>query len=138
MTGLQGVRGRALAGPLAVLAAGAVGVALVAAVDPNEAGHYPTCPFLALTGWACPGCGGLRMTHALAHGRLVEAFGLNPLAFALIPLAAYLWVAWTVAAARGTPVRTGLGARWAVWALTGTILVFWIVRNLPFGQALAP
>ncbi|ROO84005.1 uncharacterized protein DUF2752 [Actinocorallia herbida] len=136
--GAQGVRGRAVAVPLALLAVGAAAVAYVGAVDPNEAGHYPVCPFLALTGLACPGCGGLRMTHALVHGRIAEAVGLNALAFALIPVTAYLWVLWTVASVRGTPVRTGLGNRWAIFALTGAILVFWVVRNLPFGQALAP
>ncbi|MDX6743029.1 DUF2752 domain-containing protein [Actinocorallia sp. A-T 12471] len=136
--GAQGVRGGAVLGPLAVLAAGGAAFAYVGVVDPNEAGHYPTCPFLAITGLACPGCGGLRMAHALAHGRLGEAVGLNALAFALVLVAAYLWVLWTVASVRGIPVRTRLGDRWTIFALTGAIVVFWIVRNLPFGQALAP
>ncbi|WP_413774981.1 hypothetical protein [Actinocorallia sp. A-T 12471] len=78
------------------------------------------------------------MAHALAHGRLGEAVGLNALAFALVLVAAYLWVLWTVASVRGIPVRTRLGDRWTIFALTGAIVVFWIVRNLPFGQALAP
>ena len=32
------------------------------------------CPFLALTGWQCPLCGGTRMGSALLHGDLVSAF----------------------------------------------------------------
>ena len=39
-----------VAGPLGVAALAAAAVGVVAAVDPNEAGHYPTCPFLSLTG----------------------------------------------------------------------------------------
>ena len=33
----------------------AAAVGYVAAVDPNESGHYPTCPFLAVTGLLLPG-----------------------------------------------------------------------------------
>jgi hypothetical protein len=32
------------------------------------------CPFLALTGWSCPFCGGTRMGSALLHGELSAAF----------------------------------------------------------------
>ncbi|MFC7733202.1 DUF2752 domain-containing protein [Actinomadura keratinilytica] len=71
-------RGRALVGPGIVLAAAAAGVALVSVVDPHEPGHYPTCPLLWATGLYCPGCGGLRMVNSLTHGRVGEAFGLNP------------------------------------------------------------
>ena len=38
------------------------------------------CPFLALTGWQCPLCGGTRMGGALLHGDLAAAFAFNPLA----------------------------------------------------------
>jgi len=127
-----------VAAPLGVLAAGAAGVAFVGLVSPYEAGHYPVCPFLALTGWYCPGCGGLRMTYELAHGRFAEAFSKNALVFLLLPAAGYLWGLWAVASWRGAPVRTGLGSRVAILALAGAILVFWVLRNLPFGQALAP
>ena len=42
-------------------------------VDPNQPGHYPTDPFLAITGLYCPGCGTLRALHALARGDLLTA-----------------------------------------------------------------
>ena len=35
---------------------------------------FPSCPFNALTGWLCPACGGLRMTHDLLHGDQAAAF----------------------------------------------------------------
>ena len=56
-------------------------------VDPNEPGTYPTCPWLAITGTFCPGCGTLRATHALTHGDLGTALARNPvtvLAYAVI------------------------------------------------------
>jgi hypothetical protein len=36
--------------PWTVLAGVAAVAGYVAAIDPNRPGHYPTCPFLALTG----------------------------------------------------------------------------------------
>ena len=39
--------------------------------DPHRPGFaFPACPFKLLTGWNCPACGGLRMTHDLLHGDL--------------------------------------------------------------------
>ena len=55
-------------GRLATAALLGLGVALVAAVDPHTSGRYPTCPFHAVTGLWCPGCGGLRAVHDLTHG----------------------------------------------------------------------
>ena len=57
----------------------AAATAYVGAVDPNRPGHYVTCPLLALTGLACPGCGGLRATHDLVHLALAAAWSMNPL-----------------------------------------------------------
>ena len=65
----------------AVVGAGTLALtAYVAAVDPNQPGHYPLCPTLALAGIYCPGCGMLRATHDLAHGDLAGAMQRNPLA----------------------------------------------------------
>jgi hypothetical protein len=124
--------------PAGVLAGIAAAATLVAAVDPNEPGHYPTCPFLWVTGLYCPGCGSLRMVHALTHGHVGEAFGRNPLAFMLIPLAGYLWVRWVGCTARGEPMSSALLRPKAAWAFGALLVVYWVVRNLPVGQALAP
>ncbi|TDC61285.1 DUF2752 domain-containing protein [Actinomadura sp. GC306] len=129
---------RRLAPQAAVLGAAAAGTLLVAFRDPNEAGHYPGCPFLALTGFYCPGCGMTRLVHALAHGDAGTAFGLNPLLFVLLPVLGYLYVRWTVLAARGMPMRSVLFKPVVAYAFVGVVAVYWIVRNLPFAQALAP
>jgi hypothetical protein len=133
------VRRRAgLGWPALAFAGAALAVTYVAMVDPNEQGHYPACPFLAVTGYYCPGCGSLRMLHAAAHGHLGEAAGRNALAFALLPLLGFLWARWAAAAARGRPVGSLPVRPWMIWAFTALILVFWLVRNLPAGRALAP
>lgn len=73
-----------------VAAAVMVAVALIilyAFVDP-EGGMMPRCMFKALTGWDCPGCGSQRAFHALLHGRIGEAWRMNPALFIMVPLAA--------------------------------------------------
>jgi hypothetical protein len=131
-------RKRALLGPLGALAGVSAAFLYVGAVDPNEHGHYPTCPFLVMTGLYCPGCGGLRMAHAITHGQFGEAMGFNLLAFALLPVAGFLWVRWTVSAARGRPFESRLTHPMVIIGLSVIVVIFWVVRNLPFGQALAP
>jgi hypothetical protein len=131
-------RSRARWAPYAALA-GVIGAAgFVALVDPGEPGHYPTCPFLALTGYHCPGCGSLRMIHALTHGHVAEAFGRNPLVFATLPLLGYLWVRWAAAARQGRPLQAKIVNPSAIIVFALITLVFWLVRNLPFAHALAP
>jgi hypothetical protein len=127
-----------LLAPGGVLALAAAVLVYVGSVDPNQRGHYPTCPFLLLTGLYCPGCGSLRMTHALAHGHLGEAVGHNVFAVAMLPVLGFFWIRWTIARAQGRPTRTKAGDPRLIWALFAAVMVFWILRNLPFGQVLAP
>ncbi|MFI1828673.1 DUF2752 domain-containing protein [Streptomyces sp. NPDC020412] len=131
---------RRLVAPLATLAAAGAAFAYVGAVDPNESGHYPTCPLLAVTGIYCPGCGGLRSAHAFVHGDLATAFGANAVAVVGYGVFAVLWTLWLVQVVRGTPGATWkITVRPLVWWLAGAaVLVFSVVRNLPFGSALAP
>ncbi|MFI0479794.1 DUF2752 domain-containing protein [Actinomadura sp. 9N215] len=126
-----------LLAPVGVLAAATAAVCYVAAVDPNQEGHYPTCPFLSVTGWQCPGCGSMRTVHALAHGRIEDALGLNILAMAAVPVLAFFWFRWARARARGRPVRVKAARPALIWALFATVLIFGLVRNLPFGSFLA-
>ena len=111
---------------------------LVAAIDPNEKGHYPTCPLLALTGIYCPFCGGLRAVHDLAHLDLAGALDRNPLAVIALPVIAVLWLLWAQQAFTGKqlltlPVRPGWG-----WAALGVLAAYMVARNLPGAEWLSP
>ncbi|MEW2577595.1 DUF2752 domain-containing protein [Streptomyces syringium] len=131
-----------LAAPLGVAAALAAAAVFIGAVDPNEPGHYPACPLLRHTGLYCPGCGGLRGVHALAHGDLATALGANALAVAGYAAFAVFWAGWLVRALRAVPAAPAASVRgprrglW--WALGGLVLLFTVVRNLPFGSVLIP
>jgi len=126
-----------LLGP-ALVAAGAAGSVLTLQVlDPTEPGHLPTCPFLAATGFFCPGCGSLRMLHHLGSGDLAAAAAMNPLALVLLPVLALYWLQWVrrtvTGRSRGAPMPA-----WVVWGFLVVSVGYAVLRNLPGMAVLAP
>ena len=132
-----GGRVRGVLGPAAVAAAALAGVVVLAAVDPNQPGHYPTCPFLSLTGAYCPGCGSLRAVHDLAHGDVAGALARNP--FTVVALVGLVvgWVWWTRRLWQGGR-RTWAAPSWSIYALLGIVLAYWVMRNVPGWTWLSP
>ncbi|MBV7248907.1 DUF2752 domain-containing protein [Streptomyces sp. MW-W600-10] len=128
---------RRLGTPVGILAAVTAAFTYVGTVDPNDPGHYPVCPLLRLTGVLCPGCGGLRSAHAFITGDLGTALSANAIATVGYFLFAAVWVLWLTRAWRGRPLRIGLAPAWW-WGVGAVLLIFTVVRNLPFGSALAP
>lgn len=116
------------------LGAGALGagaLAYIGLADPHGPGFlFPPCPFLHLTGWWCPGCGGLRMTHDLLHGDLAAAAHDNLFVLLGLPLLG----AWIVLRRRQD--RKVLPAA-AVVVLVAAALAWTVIRNLP-GFPLVP
>src|SRR3954463_10269626 len=139
----QRTRWERLRDPL--LTGGLVGVLTIALHfrDPHASGSWGYCPFYAMTGLYCPGCGGLRAVNDLGNGDLLGAASSNLVFVALIPLIAVVWLRWTGRAWSGAPAPTGrarFGVRAGVWvtALAVVLLVFTVLRNLPVGGWLAP
>jgi Protein of unknown function (DUF2752) len=123
--------------PLGVAAVALIGTAFVADVDPNVAGHYPTCPFLAVTGWYCPGCGALRAVHALAHGDLVTALARNPFAVVVFGYLVVTWALWLARTIGGGGPRR-LAPPQVLYAVLAGVLSFWVLRNVPGWTWLSP
>lgn len=123
--------------PLATAAVAAAGITLVGVVDPNEPGHYPTCPFLYLTGYYCPGCGSMRAFHALAHGNVGQAFDRNPLTVLFLPYLIWAWGSWVYRIRSGRS-KGDLAPPSVIWAILVVVIAFWVLRNLPFFSWLAP
>ena len=93
--------------------------------DPHASGSWGYCPFYALTGLYCPGCGGLRAVNDLTNGDLAAAASSNLLFVALIPVIVVVWLRWTGRAWSGAPgpaPRERFGVRAGVW-----IMVFAVV-----------
>ena len=106
--------GAVLAGALAYIGLG----------DPHRPGFFPACPFKTLTGFECPGCGGLRMTHDVLHGDFGAAVMDN--VFLLVGLPSLVvWLA----------VRRRRGRRLmppaAIITVVVAVVAWTVVRNIP-------
>lgn len=106
-----------------VLLAGALGY--LALVDPHRPGAvFPLCPFRLLTGWDCPGCGGLRMVHDVLHVDLAAAVLDNVFLLLGIPaLAAWLLLS-RLRRQAVSPLRL-------LTVIVTAALLWTVVRNLP-------
>lgn len=126
-------RRRRMAGPLLALGGGVLALGYLAAVDPNEPGHYPLCPTRALFGIDCPGCGLLRGTHDLVTGNVGGAIDHNLLIVAALPVLVVLWARWAMRSWRGsTPAVTYEQSRTRNAVLIVSlvaVLAFGVVRN---------
>jgi len=100
--------------------------------DPARHAFYPQCPFKRMTGWDCPGCGGLRASHALLHGHLSDAFALNPLIFVIAPLLTFFCIVfWWERRSSHRLLPRWLRVNWP-WLLLAVVTLFGAARNLPW------
>ena len=115
-----------LGGALILMAA-----AVLYVLDPREAGNYPVCPFLGLTGYHCPGCGTLRALHQLLYGNPVNALGYNMLTVASLPFLGYGFAVGVMRAFRvPAPGPLFINSK-LIWGLFFGIVAFWVLRNVP-------
>ncbi len=123
-------RGR-LYGTLGTGAVLAGGLAYIGLNDPHRPGSlFPPCPFKAMTGWNCPACGGLRMTHDLLHGDLGAAVVDNVFLLVGLPLlAAWLVMRWR----RGRSLMPVS----AIVVIVVATITWTVARNMP-GFPLVP
>ena len=129
-SGAVSSRGR-LFGALGAGALTAGGLAYIGIADPHRPDFYfPACPFKLLTGWNCPACGGLRMTHDLLHGDLAAAVVDN--VFLLVGLPALL--AWILVRWRRKQTLMPVPA---IVVIVVAAIAWTVVRNLP-GFPLVP
>lgn len=114
------------------LLAGTVTTALLFWFDPAFGGFYPVCPLYRLTGWQCPGCGGLRAIHQLLHGHWLEAARLNALLVVSLPFLAWFGARQFARKIWGREFRHGAVHPALLWAGLGAVLAFSVARNLVF------
>ena len=108
-----------------------VGAATLFLFDPSTSAFYPPCPFHALTGLWCPGCGSTRTAHALLHGDFVAAFGFNPMMVLALPYLGYSALSYMAPGFGGRTLRGFLGSSRFAWMVLWAVLLFWVFRNVP-------
>jgi len=127
---LEKTAARVVAG---VGAVGAVGGGLfVWYFDPVSSDLFPACPLYSMTGFACPGCGMTRGLHSLLHGDVLEALDYNAMLPILMLFFGYLWFSMVLFAVRGRGLTPGKMSIAVIWVMLVLLLVFGILRNLPF------
>ena len=102
-------------------------------------GSPASCGFYRITGLYCPGCGSGRALEAALHLRLGQCLEYNLLVLPLgVPAVAVLvheYVRFIFPGAGLRPLRVSNPVAFAVG---GTVIAFWILRNLPWFSFLAP
>jgi len=111
-----------------LLAVTAIGAGFFYFVNPAAC---PPCPFHALTGLNCPGCGATRAAHELLHGHIRAALHLNASLVLGVPVLLAIGL-WQVLSLNGKPGQALTGSpHWAGLVLL-LVLTFGIVRNIHF------
>lgn len=109
-----------------------LGLAVVLYVaDPAVSHIFPPCPFHALTGLYCPGCGSLRGLHQLLHGHLAAALGFNPLMVIMLPFVTHSLTSIFLRSATGRSLPSvSVSHRW-IALLPVLVIAYWVLRNIP-------
>ena len=96
------------------------------------------CPVFEITGFYCPGCGVTRMCLNLIDLKFYEAFRSNCGVFVCMPFLAVFfgirWYGWikTGKPSYSTPMKI------MVWTMIVILLIFGIMRNIPYFYFLRP
>ncbi|HEX6749706.1 MAG TPA: DUF2752 domain-containing protein [Longimicrobium sp.] len=112
--------------------AAAAGLVVLYLYNPLQVGFYPRCLLYVLTGIYCPGCGVLRATHALLHGRILQALDYNALYVLSLPLIGYATAAQVLRARAGRHVLPVVRLSGKVTqAIFWVFVLFTVLRNIP-------
>ena len=94
------------------------------------------CPFRALTGYPCPGCGMTRAFSAIAHGELWRAVRYNPLSPLLFLALIAVWVGAAATILNWPRARAWVASLRPSALMTNVLLVIvlaWWVARLAIG-----
>ena len=99
--------------------------------NPLNSGLFPKCPFKAVTGYKCPGCGSQRAIHYLLNGDILTAMKQNILLVLSIP---YLIIGaiFDIIELKSTAIlkiRKVLYGTTTIYIILFIVIFFWIFRN---------
>jgi len=102
---------------------------LFPATDYASDSLYPKCPFYALTGWHCAGCGSLRTISCLARGDISTAWKKNKFTVICIPFLLWSFIGYGAKCFKIRFPQIFIKPIW-IWVLLGLIILFGILRNI--------
>jgi hypothetical protein len=94
------------------------------------------CPFYEYLHIYCPGCGSTRMIRSLLHFEFYQAFRYNPLLFILLFPFGGVIIAEIVYSIKNKKMFNISTKIYVILLII--ILIYWILRNIPFFSWLAP
>ena len=101
-------------------------------IDARFVNFFPRCPFYALTGFFCPGCGSQRALSSLLHGDFLQAINYNVLMVICLP---FLLYSASIAAANAFRIQKIkqriFYSPFFVKTLLVIVIAFFILRNIP-------
>ena len=97
------------------------------------------CPLHQLTGLYCSGCGASRALRSILHFDFYQALRYNAMFTAAVPFFAVYFCALAVSYIRfgKDGVSSKIPAK-AVWVFIAAVILFGILRNIPFFAFLVP
>lgn len=122
------ISGRAAAN--CILAAGMAGSAVLFRFSPQKYSFYPRCPFYALTGHSCPGCGATRAIAELLHGHVAAALHFNAAVTLLLPILLWYFATMYWTAVQDNRVEWPQVPQWSWKAALAWVLLFGVARDL--------
>lgn len=116
---------------LLLVCAALLGLGLGYAALCRRFGVLIPCPFHALTGLSCPGCGVSHMCLALLRLDLAAAFRYQPALLLSLPILGVLFVQFAAQYVRTGSLRGTRRQNRVICGLIVWFLLFGVVRNLP-------
>lgn len=101
-------------------------------VDPSGVDYLPKCPLYATTGIYCPGCGSQRATHDLLHFNIIGVIHHNLLYLLALILLSYHGIILMANKFLNKNWQSILNHPKTPIIVLVIIILFWILRNLPF------
>lgn len=101
-------------------------------LDPAKHEIFPRCIFNSLTGYYCPGCGSQRAIHSLLHLDFAGVVSYNFLFIPALLLIFYHYLHPVFNRLFGWKLPNVFYFRNTPLVILGVILLFWILRNIPY------